>query len=151
MPAIKSKKINEKVTEAANQAKENPYVHKLIEDKDLRDNAVAALQSIKSAFDQAHEKGFDKPSELIQDKKLKKQVKDAAETLKATKDELASAGKKKRHPLRKLIGVAVLGAIVALVASEDARKAVLDGLFGAEEEFEYTSNATAPTSTNGAS
>jgi hypothetical protein len=35
---------------------------------------------------------------------------------------------------------------VALVLSEDARKTVLDALFGAEEEFEYTST----TSINGA-
>ena len=36
--------------------------------------------------------------------------------------------------------------MIAIVLSEDARKTVLDALFGAEEEFEYTSN----TSINGA-
>jgi hypothetical protein len=152
MPAIKTKKINEKITAATEQAKENPYINKVIEDKELRENAVAALQSVKSAFDRAHEKGLDNPAEIIQDKKIKKQLKDAAETLKETRDEIASAGKKKRHPLRKLLAIAVIGAIVAMVVSEDARKAVLDALFGAEEEFEYTSNATtAASSANGAS
>jgi hypothetical protein len=152
--AIKTKKLNDKLATAADQAKENPYLSKIIEDKELRDNAVAALQSVKTAFDQAKVKGFDNPAELVQDKKIKKNLKDAATTLKSTSDEIASAGKKKkRHPLRKVIALAVIGGIVAVVVSEDARKAVLDTLFGAEEEFEYTSTTSAPagSSTNGAS
>ena len=32
--------------------------------------------------------------------------------------------------------------MLALALSEDLRKAVLDKLFGAEEEFEYTSTTT---------
>ena len=47
--------------------------------------------------------------------------------------------------LGRIVLLAIVGAVVALVVSEDARKAVLDTLFGAEEEFEYTS-----TSINGA-
>lgn len=58
--------------------------------------------------------------------------------------------KKKRHPLRTLLIVGVLGAIVAMVVSDDARKVVLDALFGAEEEFQYTSHASTATSANGA-
>lgn len=150
--ALKTKKLNDTISAAADQAKENPYLNKIIEDKELRENAVAALQSVKSAFDQAKSTGFDNPAELVQDKKLKKQLKTAAETLKDTGDEIKSAGKKKRHPLRKVIALAVIGGIVAIVVSEGARKAVLDTLFGAEEEFEYTSTTSAPTtSTNGAS
>lgn len=152
MGPTKTKKLNDKLAAATDQAKENPYIHKIIEDKELRENAVAALQSVKSAFDKAKETGFDNPAEIVQDKKIKKQLKDAAETLKETSDEIASAGKKKRHPLRKLFAIAVIGGIVAIVVSEDARKAVLDTLFGAEEEFEYTSTTSAPaSSTNGAS
>jgi len=150
--ALKTKKLNDTISAAADQAKENPYLNKIIEDKELRDNAVAALQSVKSAFDQAKATGFDNPAELVQDKKIKKDLKKAAETLKTTSDDIQSAGKKKRHPLRKLFAIAVIGGIVAIVVSEDARKAVLDTLFGAEEEFEYTSTTSAPaSSTNGAS
>ncbi len=36
----------------------------------------------------------------------------------------------------------IVGGIAALVLSEDLRKKVLDTLFGAEEEFEYTSTTT---------
>ena len=43
----------------------------------------------------------------------------------------------------------VVGAGLALALSEGLRKKVLDALFGAEEEFEYTSTTT-PTSAAGA-
>ena len=36
----------------------------------------------------------------------------------------------------------MLGAVLAIALSEDLRKAVLDRLFGAEEEFEYSSTTT---------
>ena len=36
----------------------------------------------------------------------------------------------------------MVGAVIALAVSEGARKAVLDALFGAEEEFEYTSTTS---------
>lgn len=149
--AVKSKKISEKINEATEQAKDNPYLQKIVEDKELRENAVAALQSVKSAFDRAQEAGFDKPADIVNDKQLRKDIKKAAKTLKDTKNEIASAKpKKKKHGFGKLIAVAVVGAAVAIVVSDDLRKQVLDALFGAEEEFEYTST-TAPTSTNGAS
>lgn len=154
MAATKSKKLNSKITEATEQAKENPYLQKIIDDKETREHAVAALQSIRSAFERAQEKGWDK-DELVADKQIRKEIKQAAEGLKQTKKELKAAAakpKKKRHPLRKLVALALIGTIVALVVSEDARKALLDALFGAEEEFEYTSNApTAGASANGAS
>jgi hypothetical protein len=41
-----------------------------------------------------------------------------------------------------MILLAIVGGVVALVVSEGARKAVLDALFGAEEEFEYTSTTS---------
>lgn len=149
--AVKSKKITEKINEATEQAKDNPYLQKIVEDKELRENAVAALQSVKSAFDRAQEAGFDKPADIVNDKQLRKDIKKAAKTLKDTKNEIASAKpKKKKRGFGKLIAVAVVGAAVAIVVSDDLRKQVLDALFGAEEEFEYTSTTT-PTSTNGAS
>lgn len=153
MPATKTKKINDKIIEAADQAKENPYLQKIVEDKELRENAVDALNSIRSAFDRAQKVGWDK-DDLASDKKLRKEIEQAAKGIKETRNELIEAGKKpkkKRHTLRKLFALAVIGAIIALVVSEDARKAVLDTLFGSEEEFEYTTNVPAGSSTNGAS
>ena len=54
----------------------------------------------------------------------------------------ARQDEKKRRRLRKLLVIGLVGAALALVLSEDLRKAVLDRLFGAEEEFEYTSTTT---------
>ena len=47
--------------------------------------------------------------------------------------------------LGKALLVGIIGAALVLILSEDARKMVLDRLFGAEEEFEYTSTTTPPT------
>jgi hypothetical protein len=44
--------------------------------------------------------------------------------------------------LGRLVLLALIGAGLALILSEDARKTVLDALFGAEEEFEYTSTTS---------
>jgi hypothetical protein len=38
--------------------------------------------------------------------------------------------------------IALIGAGLAIALSEDLRKTVLDRLFGAEEEFEYSSTTT---------
>ena len=65
----------------------------------------------------------------------------AAESLSEANDRLQKK-KKKRGGLGKLILLALIGGVVALAVSEGARKAVLDTLFGAEEEFEYTSTSS---------
>ena len=43
--------------------------------------------------------------------------------------------KRKKHPVRKLLFLIVVGGTGALALSEDARNKVLDALFGSEEEF----------------
>ena len=59
---------------------------------------------------------------------------------------LRKAPKKKKRGfgVGKLLLVGVVGGAVALAVSEGLRKKVLDALFGAEEEFEYTSVTTPP-------
>ena len=47
----------------------------------------------------------------------------------------------------RLLMVTVIGGAVALAVSEGLRKKVLDALFGAEEEFEYTSTTAPPSTT----
>lgn len=148
MPVTQSapRNIND-LFEVGKNAKENEYVQRLIHDEDLRDNAIAALQSARSAFDRASNKGWDK-NKLASDKKLRKDLHAAVVGLKSTRDDLIAPPKKHGHGLRKLVLLAVIGGAIAMVASPDIRKKVLDALFGAEEEFEYKS---ATTSTNGAS
>ncbi|HUA12688.1 MAG TPA: hypothetical protein VMA83_11890 [Solirubrobacteraceae bacterium] len=45
---------------------------------------------------------------------------------------------RRRLPLGRLLLLAVLGAVLALALSESARSTLLDLMFGAEEEFDYS-------------
>ena len=54
--------------------------------------------------------------------------------------------RKRRRLGRKLL-IAFVGAVAALAASEKLRSKVLDTLFGAEEEFQYTPPATGAATT----
>lgn len=143
----------------------------LLQDPELRDEAAKALKSAKAAASEvrALEQKLPKREKKAKMKTKKCKSKEAAAPIaklepavavkapaKATASASASkaaAAKakpaKKHRPVRKLIVLAVLGTIVALVASEDARKAALDALFGSEEEFQYTPQPAA--SSNGAS
>jgi len=73
-------------------------------------------------------------------KKLQKEMRKTAELLQEANERLQKPKKKSR--LGKLVLLALVGAALALVLSEGARKTVLDALFGAEEEFEYSSTTS---------
>jgi hypothetical protein len=122
-------------------ARENPYVQRLIEDEDLRDNLKDAYASAKKAYGRATGNGKSPVKAVTSDKKVQKEMRQAAEALQEARDRLQKP-RKKKHRLGKLIMLAIVGGVVALVVSEGARKAVLDALFGAEEEFEYTSSTS---------
>ena len=122
-------------------ARENPYVQRLIEDEDLRDNLKDAYNSARKAYGRATGNGKGTVKAVTSDKKVQKEMRQAAEALQEARERLQKPTKK-RHPLRKMILLAIVGGVVALVVSEGARKAVLDALFGAEEEFEYTSTTS---------
>jgi hypothetical protein len=85
---------------------------------------------------------------VTEDKKTQKELRQAAASLKEAAESLRGAKKKKRGKGRLLL-VALVGGVIALAASEGLRKKVLDALFGAEEEFEYTASTTPePSSTS---
>ena len=125
---------------AAHAVRSNQYVNRLIEDEELRDNLRNAFVSAKKAYGRVNGKG---PAKALDDKKVQRELKDAATSLKDAADQLRGQKKKKGRKGRILL-LAVVGAGVALVASEGLRKKVLDALFGAEEEFEYTASTTPP-------
>jgi adenylosuccinate synthase len=125
---------------AGKAARDNPYVSKLIEDDELRDNLRTAYESARKAYGRINGKGPVKA--LTEDKKVQKELREAAGSLRDAADTLRNANKrKKRSGGRKLV-LLLVGAGLALALSEGLRKKVLDGLFGAEEEFEYTSTTT---------
>ena len=97
--------------------------------------------STRKAYGRVNGKG---PAKALDDKKVKRELKEAAANLKDAADSLRG-GKKPKRRKRKLLFVAIVGAGVALALSEGLRKKVLDALFGAEEEFEYTSTTSSPT------
>jgi hypothetical protein len=125
--------------DAAEGVATNPYVRKLIEDTELRDNIRGAYDSAKSAYGRLNN-GKAPAKALLDDKKVHKDLRKAAESLRAATDSLREQERKRRWT--RLVAIAVIGAVIALVVSEGARKTVLDKLFGAEEEFEYTSTTT---------
>ena len=57
-------------------------------------------------------------------------------------EQLRGRRKRRRLTFGRLVLLALIGAALALLLSEDLRKAVLDKMFGAEEEFEYTSTTS---------
>ena len=122
-------------------ARENPYVQRLIEDEDLRENLQDAFKSAKKAYGRATGNGKSPVKAVTSDKKVQKEMRQAAEALQEARERLQKP-KKKKHRLGRLLLLAIIGGVVALVVSEGARKAVLDALFGAEEEFEYTSTTS---------
>ena len=134
---------------AVSAAKDNPYVQRIVNDDDLRDNVRVAFDAAKSAYERlSNDKAPSKA--LMDDKKLHKDLKEAAEALRDAGAALRQAPKKQRKRKRGLgrkVLVLVVGAGVALAVSSDLRSKVLDALFGKEEEFDYTSTtspATAP-------
>ena len=72
-------------------------------------------------------------------------MKTAAENLREASQRLRGQEEKRRWGRVLVIGIAA--AVLAIVLSEDLRKSVLDALFGAEEEFEYTSTTSTPAAT----
>ena len=132
---------------AAKAAKNSPYVQRLVEDDDLRENLAQAYESARDAIDRLSN-GKSPAKAIFDDKKLQKDLKQAAESIRDASTALREAPSKKKKGggfLRKLLLLGVAGGL-ALGLSEGLRKKVLDALFGAEEEFEYTSTTT-PSST----
>jgi uncharacterized protein (UPF0147 family) len=130
-----------------NITKANPYIQRLIEDAELRDNVRTAVDSAKSAYERLTS-GKTPYRTVLEDKKFQADVREAAEaareaTMSFTESPKKAAKRKGGGFGRKLL-VLVVGAGAALALSESLRSKVLDTLFGAEEEFQYTPPAASP-------
>ena len=139
-----AKKSAAKAGAAAAAVRNSPYVQRIAEDEELRQNLWSAYESARAAVRRLQD-GKHPTKQIFDDKKLQKDVKAAAESFRDASVALRAAPKKKRKGgLGKLILFAIVGGGLALAISEDLRKKLLDALFGAEEEFEYTSTTTPP-------
>ncbi len=128
---------------AAKAAGTNPYIQRLVSDADLRDDIRDALDHTRSAYDRLAN-GKKPAKALMDDKKLQKELREAATGLRDVGVSLREGPKRKRkrRGLGSLILLVLVGGGLAIGLSEGLRKKVLDALFGAEEEFEYTSTTT---------
>lgn len=136
--ATKTKRT-QRARDAAKSARSNPYVRRLIEDEELRESVKKAFDAARDAYGRMAN-GKRPADALVDDKKVHKDLKIAAQNLRDASDRLR--GRRRGRRWGRLILIGLAAATLAIILSEDLRKAVLDKLFGAEEEFEYASTTT---------
>jgi hypothetical protein len=139
-----AKKKAVKAGAAAVAVKNSPYVQRLVEDEELRDNLVHAYEYARSAANRVSN-GKSPTKAVFDDKKLQRDIRELASSLRDATVALREGPQKKKRGggFGKVLLVGLIGAGLALALSEGLRKKVLDALFGAEEEFEYSSATTA--------
>ncbi len=131
--------------EVARAAQSNQYLQRLIEDQELRSNLLAAYGAARSAYGRLNN-GKAPAKALMEDRKLQKELKQAAAALRDASGSLREAPKSARKGgFGRGLLVLVVGAALAVALSEGLRTKVLDTLFGAEEEFDYSSSTTPAT------
>jgi hypothetical protein len=129
--------------EAARAAQRNRYLQRLIEDEELRGTLLTAYGAARSAYGRMTN-GKPATRALFEDRKLQRELKEAAGALRDASSSLREPRKRRRRGGmgRSLLLLAATG-LLAMALSEGLRSKVLDLLFGAEEEFDYSST-TAP-------
>lgn len=133
---------------ARRAAQQNPYLQRLIEDEQLRSNLLSAYVAARSAYGRMSN-GKPATQALFEDRKLQQELSHAANALREAANSLREPPKKSRKRRRGGVGRSLLvlafGAVLALALSEDLRTKLLDLMFGAEEEFDYSSTTTPAT------
>jgi hypothetical protein len=122
------------------------YVSRILEDEKLRGNLASAYGAARSAYGRVSN-GKAGTKDLLEDRKLQRELIQIAESLRNAGGSLREPPKstrkrRRRRRGRSIILVAIVG-VLAISLSEGLRTKVLDILFGAEEEFDYSST-TAP-------
>jgi hypothetical protein len=135
-----------KAEQAAKAAQNNQYLQRLVEDENLRANLLAAYGAARNAYGRMSN-GTPPHKALLEDRKLQGELKSAANALKDASTSLREPPGRGRR--RGGIGRALLllsvGGLLAVALNEGLRSKVLDLLFGAEEEFDYSSSTAPPT------
>src|SRR5690348_15352479 len=137
--------------EAARAAQRNRYLQRLVEDEELRATLLTAYGAARNAYGRMSN-GKPATRALFEDRKLQRELKEAANALRDASSALREPPRRRRR--RGGMGRTLLLLIVAgtlpIALSEGLRSKVLDLLFGAEEEFDYTSTVTpaAPAATS---
>jgi hypothetical protein len=136
-----------KTGEGAFAAQGSRYIQRLIEDEELRSSLLSAYAAGRSAVGRMSN-GKTATEALFEDRKLQQELTDVANALRQAAGSLreplqpVKPAKRRRGLGRSLLLIAV-GSVLAIALSESLRAKLLDLLFGAEEEFDY-SPTTAP-------
>src|ERR1044072_9749686 len=115
-------------------ASHNPYVQRILQDEELRDNMVVAVEAARKAYARLSN-GKAPAKVLMEDKKLHKELKstsdalrDATAALRDAPKHAKPAKKKRKGGFGRLLLVAIIGRDVAVAASAARRHKVLDAL-----------------------
>jgi len=131
--------------EAAQAARSNRYVKQMIEDEQLRANLVAAWAAAREAYGRM---GNGKPATkaIFDDRKVQRSLMEAASHLREASQSLTQPPPKPKRKggIGRALLLIVVAGVLAVALSEELRSKVLDLLFGAEEEFDYSSTTTPP-------
>jgi hypothetical protein len=124
----------------AGEAVRSTNIKRLIEDEQLRESLLAAYSSARSAYGRVSN-GKPAGKALLEDRKLQRELAEAASALKEASFAFRQPPPKPRRKggLGRTLVLLIVGAALALALSESLRSKVLDLLFGAEEEFDYSS------------
>jgi hypothetical protein len=126
---------------AGKAVKDNPYVRRVVEDEELRENLRAAYESARKAYGRMSN-GKGPVKSITEDKKTQKQLREAATSLREAADSLKGAKRTRKRKRRGGLLLLLVGAGLAIAMSESLRSKLLDALFGSEEEFEYSSTTS---------
>jgi hypothetical protein len=134
-----------KAGDAARAAQRNRYLQRLVEDEELRSSLLSAYVAARSAYGRMSN-GKPATQALFEDRKLQRELKEAANSLRDATSSLReppSKRSRRRGGVGRSLLLLAAGAVLAIALSEGLRTKLLDVLFGAEEEFDYSST-TAP-------
>jgi hypothetical protein len=130
--------------EAVRAAQRNRYLQRLLQDDELRGTLLTAYGAARNAYGRMTN-GKPATQALFEDRKLQRELKEAANALREASSSLRSPPprRRRRGGMGGTLLLVIVGAALAIALNEGLRSKVLDLLFGAEEEFDYSST-TAP-------
>jgi hypothetical protein len=128
--------------EAARAAQRSRYLQRLVEDEELRGTLLTAYGAARSAYGRMSN-GKPATQALFDDRKLQRELKEAAYALRDASNTLRAPVKRRRRGRRRSLLLLAVAGLLAVAFSESLRSKILDLMFGAEEEFDYSSS-TAP-------
>jgi hypothetical protein len=135
----------DRIGKASEAVRGSEYIKRLVEDEQLRESLLAAYGSARSAYGRVSN-GKPAGKALLEDRKLQKELAEAVGALREASYAIRQppAKAKRKGGLGRTLMLLVVGAVLAIALSESLRSKVLDLLFGAEEEFDYSSTTMPP-------